>query len=154
MKFAVDCMLGKLAKWLKILGFDVAYFPAIEDGALLDLTRTEGRTLLTRDTSLSRKARFLSHLFILSENWEEQVDQVLEHFGLRSQVRPHSRCIECNVPLKILPRCKARNLVTPFIFERTESFALCPACGRVYWKGTHFGEMELKIARLLKKTPP
>lgn len=154
MKFVADCMLGRLAKWLKILGFDVVYLAKAEDRDLVDLARREGRILLTRDTGLierTRKSR--DRLFLESDAWEEQVVQVLDELGLWDEVRPNSRCIDCNRPLKPLPRARARNLVTPYVLEHAESFALCPGCHRVFWQGTHFGDMERKIERLLGRRP-
>lgn len=150
MKFVVDCMLGKLAKWLKILGFDALFFPVVEDEKLLDLALAERRMLLTRDTRLLEKARFIQTLFIESEHWRDQVRQVLEAFNLRAMADPFSRCIDCNIRLKDLPKEKAKNLVTPFVYAQAEIFALCPECGRVFWKGTHHKDMERKIADILQ----
>ncbi len=154
MEFIVDCMLGKLAKWLKILGFDVLYFPKIEDKDLLSHARKEGRTLLSRDHALLDRARDLKKLFIDSEEWEEQVQQVLKFFGLWDSVAPYSRCLDCNAKLKPLPKSRAANLVAPFVLKKADSFALCPSCGRVFWPGTHFGDMEDKLASLLAKKKP
>ena len=151
MKFVVDCMLGKLAKWLKILGFDALFFSKIEDDALLDIAADENRVLLTRDTRLIEKSKRVKLLFIESENWRTQVEQVLDEFDLWRDVKPNSRCIECNVRIKDLPREKAKNLVTPFVFENADTFALCPDCGRVFWRGTHLKDMETKIDDFLKK---
>ena len=151
MRFIVDCMLGKLAKWLKILGFDALYFSKIEDGDLMALAQKEGRVLLSRDNGLIGKSCNIKTLFIESEDWNTQVEQVLNEFELWDDVSPYSRCIECNVELKDLPKKKARNLVTPFVFEQAESFAICPECGRVFWKGTHHKDMEFKIEEILKK---
>ena len=151
MKFVVDCMLGKLAKWLKILGFDALFFSKIEDDALLDIAADENRVLLTRDTGLIEKSKRIKLLFIESENWRTQVEQVLDEFDLWRDVKPNSRCIECNVRIKDLPREKAKNLVTPFVFENADTFALCPDCGRVFWRGTHLKDMETKIDDFLKK---
>jgi uncharacterized protein with PIN domain len=150
MKFVVDCMLGKLAKWLRILGFDADYLNKAEDGDLLLAARREKRVLLTKDQELFRSASGLPRLFIESDNWPEQLAQVLDGFRLRDRVRPHSRCLLCNVELKNLSKKSARNLVTPFVFERAPSFAVCPSCGRVFWPGTHFRDMDLKIARILR----
>lgn len=152
MTFAVDCMLGKLAKWLKILGFDTVFFSRIEDEELLDLASRQHRVLLTRDTGLLEKAarRNTKTLFIDSEEWPEQVRQVLSVFHLREKCRPYSRCINCNASLKKLPREKARNLVSPFVYEKGESFSICPVCGRVFWKGTHHRDMEKKLDRMME----
>lgn len=151
MNFIVDCMLGKLAKWLKILGFDSLYFSKIEDSDLLTLARKEGRVLLSRDNELIAKSRDIQTLFIKSENWNIQVEQVLDDFNLWKDINPYSRCIECNVRLKDLPKSRARNLVTPFVLEQTDSFSICSGCGRVFWKGTHQQDMEFKIEEILRK---
>ncbi len=152
MTFVADCMLGRLAKWLRILGFDVLYFSKAEDPDLVAIARREGRVLLTRDTGLiERTARRPDRLFIRSVAWEDQVVQVLDEFGLWDTVRPNTRCIACNLPLKLLSREQARNLVTPYVGERAASFAVCPGCERVFWQGTHYGDMERKIGRLLER---
>jgi uncharacterized protein with PIN domain len=143
-------MLGKLAKWLKILGFDAVFFSKIEDNALLEIAKRESRILLTRDTGLIERAKKAKSLFIESETWRTQVEQVLDEFDLWPDVKPNSRCIECNVRIKDLPREKARNLVTPFVFKNADTFALCPDCGRVFWRGTHLKDMESKIDDFLK----
>jgi uncharacterized protein with PIN domain len=142
MRFVVDVMLGKLAKWLLILGFDTAFNPRWGDDELLALARKEGRTLLTRDHGLIQRARSLTSLFVASENWKEQIVQVVRAFDLGPSVRPFSRCLMDNVPLRTLPKARARNLVSSFVYEQAREFSLCPVCGRVYWKGTHFREME------------
>ena len=150
MKFVVDCMLGKLAKWLKILGFDAQFFSKIEDDKLLAIAREEGRILLTRDTELIQRAKDIETLFLNSEEWPNQVQQVLDHFNLQEKANPHTRCIDCNVVLKNLLKKNAKNLVSAFVFEQAESFALCPNCGRVFWRGTHFKDMKAKIQEMLK----
>ncbi len=152
MKFVVDCMLGKLAKWLRILGFDVAYFNKAEDGKLLSLARKEGRVLLTRDHRLRAEARDIQALLIESENWKKQLKQVLEEFQLKREVKPYSRCIQCNVELKSLSKRAAKNLVSPFVYEQAAAFAICPGCGRVFWQGTHFEDMDSKIGQILGRS--
>jgi uncharacterized protein with PIN domain len=154
-KFVADCMLGRLAKWLKILGFDVLYFSKAEDRDLVEISRREGRVLLTRDSGLIEKTkRRRNRFFVGSDDWEEQVVEVLDAFGLWGETRPNSRCLDCNRPLKPLARERARNLVTPYVLEHAASFALCPACGRVFWQGTHYGDMERKVEAILKRRPP
>jgi len=148
MTFIVDGMLGKLAKWLKILGFN-AVFNAAEDDLILAAARREGRTLLSRDRELVRRAGRHPALLIESLRWEDQVRQVLAGFELWGEARPLSRCLECNEPLKILPKDKAANLTIPHVLATAESFSLCGRCGRVYWPGTHHAAMRAAIARIL-----
>jgi uncharacterized protein with PIN domain len=151
MTFVADCMLGRLARWLRVLGFDVLYFPRIEDAALLGIARREGRVLLTRDTSLYERTGSHPALLIESGKWEDQVVQVLDAFGLQDRVAPHTRCLDCNAPLKSVPKERARNLAAPFVVERASSLALCRACGRVFWKGSHAADMEARIRRILDR---
>ncbi len=154
MKFVADCMLGRLAKWLRILGFDVLYFSRAEDRELVAIARRDGRVLLTRDTGLIEKTKKRENrLFVASDDWQEQIVQVLEEYGLWDDIRPHSRCLACNLALKALTKVRARNLVTPYVLEHAESFALCPGCGRVFWQGSHSGDMERKIEAILEKRP-
>ncbi len=150
MRFVADCMLGKLAKWLKILGFDTAYFTKIEDSDLLVFAQNESRILLTRDNGLIERSKNIQCLFIDSEKWSEQIQQVLKEFNLKKKIKSNSRCIECNTILKDLPKKRAKNLVTPFIFKNADVFSLCPVCGRVFWKGTHQNDMEKKITKILR----
>jgi uncharacterized protein with PIN domain len=149
LRFVVDVMLGKLAKWLKILGFDTEFSPRADDDDLLAVARRDGRTLLSRDRALLQRAKGLPHLLIDSENWEDQIRQVLARFRLRDAVRPHTRCLECNAALKPLTKDQAAKLVPAFVLQNADSFALCLSCGRIFWPGTHFDAMSSKLADLL-----
>jgi len=150
MKFIVDCMLGKLAKWLKILGFDTLFFSKIGDEELLAIAEKGERILLTRDNELFERADQAAAFFIKSEDWQKQLKEVLERFKLKDKAKPYSRCIECNAALKALSRVKAKNLVTPFVYKNATGFALCPVCGRVFWQGSHQKDMAVKIDKFLK----
>jgi hypothetical protein len=151
MIFVADCMLGRLARWLRVLGFDVLYFPRIEDAVLLGVARREGRVLLTRDTGLLKRTGGHPALLVASEKWEDQLVQVLDAFGLKDRLAPHTRCLDCNAPLKPLPKERAKNLVAPFVVERAEALALCLACGRVFWKGSHADDMDARIRKIMKR---
>lgn len=154
MSFIADCMLGKLARWLRALGFDVQYSSKTGDDDLLNIARREGRTLLTRDTRLLERVKAVPALRITSEKWDEQVIQVLTEFDLKDEVRAFSRCLDCNRRLKPLTKDKARNMVAPFVLEHARAFALCPNCGRIFWTGTHFDDMRSKIDAILNRLHP
>jgi len=144
--FLVDGMLGRLAKWLRILGYDTAYFPDLDDNELVRLARAEGRILLTRDRELARR-RGLHSILIEDDQLEAQVRQVLRELGL-SEERPFSRCPVCNALLRRVEKESVRDKVPPYVFQTQEQFSLCPQCGRIYWKGTHWQRMREKLARL------
>jgi len=144
MKFLADCMVGKLARWLRILGFDVAYSTRSDDQGLIELAVKEQRILLTRDRELAKRTLGKS-LLIESERWEEQLKQVLERFNLLSEIDPFTRCVSCNASIKPLPKKEAQKFVPPIVYEENESFAHCPECDRVFWKGSHYKHMKEKI---------
>jgi len=151
MIFIADCMLGKLARWLRLLGFDVLYFSRASDAEILDAARKDGRIVLTRDTRMSSKDAGPAVFHIHSERWEDQIVQVLDELDLRRDVRPFSRCVPCNRKVKPLASSDAGNLVPLFVLEKSETFALCPSCGRVFWKGSHYQNMETRLGRLLER---
>ena len=147
-RFLADSMLGTLAKWLRILGYDTTYYAQLDDNQLVRLARAEGRTLLTRDTGLLRH-KGLCCLFIESEVLEEQLAQVLQAFSLHTD-NAFSRCPVCNAVLEDVPKYEAWGQVPPFVYQSQEKFSLCPECNRFYWRGTHWQRM-LKRVEGLKK---
>ncbi|MCX5867370.1 MAG: Mut7-C RNAse domain-containing protein [Proteobacteria bacterium] len=138
-RFAADCMLGKLAKWLRILGFDTAYSNGWKDRELLSLARAEGRVLLTRDTRLFRRVSGSDRvIFIENDSFRSQIQEVISHLNfLPPPERFFTRCSWCNHSLVDFPRGEARARVPDYVFETQESFAFCPGCERIYWGGTH-----------------
>ena len=140
--FIADCMLGKLARWLRILGFDTAYDHAIADGDLIRRAREEARILLTRDTRLVLRKGMPRHLLIESQDPAEQVRQVVDAFELQVNRDAFlSRCILCNRGTLAISKEEARPKVPPYVFRTQERFARCPECGRIYWRATHVDEM-------------
>jgi uncharacterized protein with PIN domain len=137
-RFFADCMLGRLARWLRALGIDTSYERAIEDDDLLRLCAGEGRVLLTRDTELARRRTGVQVVLIESESPQEQLSQVMGIFGIEIvDDRLFSRCTHCNHAVEELDREQVRGRVPPFVFENGERFTYCPNCDKIYWGGTH-----------------
>jgi len=145
-RFLADGMLGTLAKWLRIMGYDTAYAARLDDHALARLARAEERILLTRDTGLLQR-KGVQCLFIASEMLAEQLEQVRQTFGLHVD-HPFSRCPVCNSPLEDVPKHDAWGQVPPFVFQTQDKFSLCPACNRFYWRGTHWQKMLAQVQKL------
>ncbi len=152
MKLLADGMLGSLAKWLRILGYDTLYFPNADDDELARIARAEGRILLTRDEGLARR-RGLKTLLIESEQLKEQLRQVIANVGPASG-EPFSRCPLCNTPLQKVKKEAVRGRVPPYIFRTQEHFSLCPHCGKIFWRGTHWKRMREEIAHLRNADSP
>jgi uncharacterized protein with PIN domain len=149
MKFIADGMLGRLAKWLRVLGYDTAYFPHLDDDQLVHLARAEGRLLLTRDRGLARR-RGLQCLLIGSNRLEEQLSQVLTDLAL-TEAHPFSRCPVCNTPLQEVEKPGLEGRVPAHIFRTHKDFSLCPNCDRIYWPGTHWARMQEKLAEFRRR---
>jgi hypothetical protein len=124
MKLLLDGMLGRLAKWLRLLGYDTAYFADLDDNELVRLARAQGRTLLTRDTELARR-RGLSSLLIESDELEEQIQQAISELHLETK-QPFSRCPVCNTLLQEVEKPSVKERVPPYVFRTEEHFSLCP----------------------------
>ena len=143
--FAVDAMLGRLARWLRILGHDVAYGPHLRRRTLLACARQEGRLVLTRDTRLVRERNLPPHLFIVSDHFREQLHQVAETVPLGGDTFL-GRCLDCNRPLETVPRERAEGQVPMYVWATQAEFHRCGGCGRLYWPATHHAHMRQELA--------
>ena len=145
MRFVADAMLGTLAKWLRILGYDTLFDPELDDHQLVRLARAEDRMLLTRDRELARR-RGVRVLLIVSEHLEEQVVQALTDLELEPDAA-FSRCPVCNVPLEPVNLDTVRARVPAYVAQTHKNFKLCSGCQRVYWRGTHWQQMDEQVAQ-------
>jgi uncharacterized protein with PIN domain len=146
-RLLADAMLGGLARWLRVLGLDVAYDPALDDAALVSLAAAEDRTILTRDRKLVERRLARNHLLITSGEVGAQIRQVIGALEVEPDpARLLSRCLRCNTPLAPLAAEQARERVPPYVARTRERFRECPACGRVYWAATHVARMRERLA--------
>lgn len=143
MKFLADAMLGRLAKWLRLLGYDTAYFSHIEDNDLVRIARAEGRMLLTRDRELTKR-KGLRCLLIQSDRFEQQMRQLLRDLDLDTD-SSFSRCARCNAPLRPASKEGVKKRVPPYVLRQHTHFSLCPQCHKVYWRGTHWQRIQQRI---------
>jgi uncharacterized protein len=144
-----DAMLGGLARWLRTLGLDVAYDPALDDAALVELAAREGRVILTRDRKLVERRLARRHLLVASDQVGEQLRQVLGELGIAvDPARVLSRCLRCNVPLVEIEAAEALPRVPPFVARTQTQFRECPSCRRVFWPATHAARMRQRLAAL------
>jgi hypothetical protein len=144
--FAVDKMLGRLARWLRILGHDVAYGPHLSGRTLVQCARREGRWLLTRDTRLLRDPQLPPHVFVQSDHVREQLRQVAATVPLGAGFLV--RCLDCNRPLEARTRDEVAGRVPPYVHATQDRFLACPGCGRLYWPATHRTHMRAELDAL------
>jgi hypothetical protein len=150
-RFVVDTTLGKLAKWLRGLGFDTTVFRGRDLHQLVQISQREKRIIVTRNRRLEAK-RFLGNIIVVREDQpDHQVRVVLHTLGLRLDPgRFLSRCLLCNALLETMGRAEAEGRVPEFVFHTHQVFHRCPTCHRIYWEGTHPTNMKRKIDKLLE----
>jgi len=154
-KFIADAMLGKLSKWLKILGFDTLYYRNKEDDKLLELALKENRQILTRKTILKGR-KDIKHqlLFIIDNDPLKQLKEVIEHYKLT--IDSHivfTRCLICNQKLEALPADLAKDRVPEYVANTEKAFFICPHCKKIFWRGTHYKNMLNRIKETINTQP-
>jgi len=152
LRFAADCMLGRLARWLRILGHDVVYFHTVDDSELVDFAAREGRVLLTRDTRLVQRRAARGALLIHSHLLEEQLRQMVL-WNRQALLGPPlcRRCLECNQATVPVKKAELKDRVPVYVYRTQARFMTCPACGRIYWRATHVLSMLRRLRRSLPR---
>jgi len=145
MKFVADIMLGRLARWMRLLGFDVLYPDTSDDKELLKFA--DERIILTRDKELGKKENVF---LIKSVKIDEQLNQVINELNLKIS-RPLSRCSVCNQILAEVEKSSVKALVPERIYNNHDTFWRCPDCNRIYWKGSHYDKIMDTVSRLKSK---
>jgi uncharacterized protein with PIN domain len=151
MKFIADAMLGRLARWLRILGADVLYYPAIEDRQVIKIAREQERTILTRDTRLLQCKGARGAVFIRSDQILEQLLEMKDILDLHDPDLAEW-CIVCNKRLHaVADRGEVKDLVPEYVYHNFESFMRCGGCGKIYWEGSHYKNIRERIRKILKE---
>ena len=154
LKFIVDNNVGKLAKWLRIMGYDTLFFDGSDDSNMVSIALAEGRVILTRDTQIMRRrvvtSGRLKAILINSDEPELQMRQVVDSLNLNCQFRPFTICLECNQPLLERSKQQVEGRVPPYVFQTQSQYMECPICHRIYWRGTHWQAMTRKLEHFME----
>lgn len=152
MKFIADMMLGRLARWLRLYGYDTLY-GIVEDEEIIRRALEEDRIILTRDSDLAERARGMgAKVFLLSSNSLEGQVEELKKLGVEfKELFPaNARCPKCNGLIVRVPKEEVKGKVPESVYGRYDEFYVCKNCGQIYWPGRQWREM-LKIDRKLRK---
>ncbi len=156
-KFIVDHNVGKLARWLRMMGYDTLFFNGDDDSRMVHIALREGRVILTRDTQIMKRGVVtsgrLKTILVESEKPEQQMRQVIESLNLDCQFEPFSLCLECNQLLIERGKEEVEDRVPPYVFRTQSQYMECPACQRTYWRGTHWQAMTKKLKKSMKNRP-
>lgn len=149
-RFVLDGHLGRLAAYLRMLGFDVAYQNHLEDEALAQISAREHRVLLSRDRGLLKRSIVEWGYLVRETQPQRQLLEVLSRFHLSASIVPFIRCLHCNASLETVTKQSVAHRLPPRTREHYDDFRRCTECGRIYWKGPHYRRMQAMISRALQ----
>jgi uncharacterized protein with PIN domain len=144
-RFVADTHLGKLARHLRMAGFDTLWGRDWDDDRIVALSRADRRTILTRDKAMLRRREVDRGCFVRSVHADEQLGEVLRALQLEGAMTPFSRCRECNTHLVDVARDEVLERLPEKVRGLYDRFKRCPGCERVYWEGSHFARMKRLI---------
>lgn len=147
-RFILDNHLGRLAVYLRMLGFDASYRNDFQDDELASLCSREDRILLTRDKRLLMRNQVARGYWLRSKVPRRQLEEVVHRYRLAGAIRPFQRCMRCNEPLLPVKKEVILDRLEPLTRRYFDEFHLCPACDKVYWKGSHYERMRLLIEQV------
>jgi uncharacterized protein len=151
-RFVADVHLGRLVRYLRLLGFDTAYHNDWTDTRLVEAAVGESRILLTRDRGLLKRGAIDHGYLVRHTEPRAQLEEVLERFDLRGSLRPFTRCPVCNGRVRPVAKAEVIARLPPRTARHYEEFWRCDACGRVYWKGGHYRSLQALVAGSVDKS--
>lgn len=148
-RFAAEKTLGRLTKWLRLLGFDTLYESELSDKKIIEILEND-RILLTRTRRIQKQFASRNLIFVESDHLSQQLKQIFRELDIKAaQTRPFSRCLQCNASIVIVEKAAIWGRVPDYIFEIHDRFQECPECDRIYWPGSHTRRSLEKIRQLL-----
>ena len=152
-KFIVDINAGKLAKFLRIMGYDTLLFTGKDDGEMIKTALLQNRIVLTKDTQIMKRRLVtsgkLKTILVKGDEPKIQLQQIASILNLDYQFKPFSLCLECNQSLLQRSKDEVRDVVPPYVFKTQLDYRECPSCHRVYWRGTHWQAMSKELENLM-----
>jgi uncharacterized protein with PIN domain len=153
-KFIVDNNVGKLAKWLRVMGYDALLFSGEDDAKMVKIALAQNRVILTKDSQIMKRRLItsgrLKAVLIKDDDIEIQLRQVVEALNLDYHFKPFSICLECNQRLQEKNKDEVKELVPPYVYKTQSLYMECPSCHRLYWRGTHWQAMTRELEEMAK----
>jgi len=149
-RFLLDCHLGRLTAHLRMLGFDCLYENNFEDSNMAGILEHDERILLTRDRRLLMRKAVRHGYCLRSLDPLEQLAEVIQRFELIAKIQPFHRCLRCNQPLEPVDKEAILDRLEPLTRQYFDQFHICPACGQIYWKGSHYEQMQSLVEKIKK----
>jgi uncharacterized protein with PIN domain len=149
--FVVDNHLGKLAAYLRMLGFDAIYRNDFEDKQLAQIASQDNRILLTRDRRLLMRSVVQYGYWVRATEPRKQISEILRRYDLIGNIHPFQRCLRCNGQLEPVAKSQILDRLEPLTKKYYDEFKICQSCGQIYWKGSHFQRMQKFIEQILQE---
>jgi uncharacterized protein len=150
--FVADAHLGRLARLLRMMGFDTLYRNDFSDDEIVALAAAQGRIVLTRDRELLKRRQVTHGCYVQALKPEQQLREIFQRLDLARSARPFSLCLECNAPLQPVERQAAADRVPPGVWRRQERYSGCNICQRLFWEGSHWEHMRALVEELAAPT--
>jgi uncharacterized protein with PIN domain len=148
-RFVLDNHLGRLARYLRLLGFDTLYFNnAYDDAQLAELAQMKNCILLSRDRGLLKRSQVIHGYCLRSKDPRQQVADVLHRYQLTAQIKPWRRCLRCNGPLQPVAKEQILHRLEPKTKRYFNDFQICSDCQQIYWRGSHFQKLASFVAQM------
>ena len=154
MRFVVDINLGKLTRYLRLLGFDAVQDATFDDDDLVRISVDQGRVLLTKDRPLLKRAAVTHGYFVRSIQPRDQIVEVARRFDLAGAIEPFARCMACNGHIEPVSKAEIDHLLEPLTRRYFDEFRRCSSCERVFWRGSHHQRLEGIIATVVEAAAP
>jgi uncharacterized protein with PIN domain len=153
-RFILDVHLGKLARYLRMLGFDTMYDTGYDDNEIIARAVKQNRIILTRDILLLKHSKVTHGLWIRSQDPIKQLKEVIQRLDLSKKFKPFHRCMDCNAPLVKTGKEEVMGKVRPNTLNFFNAFYRCMGCGKIYWNGSHFERMQQFVNQLNHVSDP
>lgn len=147
-KFVLDVHLGKLAKFMRLVGFDTYYRNNLEDSEIINISLSSRRVILTRDIGILKTGKVTHGYFVRNTNPFEQIKEIINRFQLENYINPFTLCLLCNSELEPIDKVSIIERIPPKVKNMYDEFYYCEKCDKVYWKGSHYLEMKTKLENL------
>ena len=157
-KFVIDTNVGRLARWLRMMGYDAILFHELDDGLMVKLALAQGRVIVTKDSEFMKRravtSRRVRAVLVAGDDSEAQMQRVIGELKLNTRYKPFTRCLECNTLLQSRDREGVEGEVPPRVYAKQDQYMECPACHRLFWQGTHWEDMCRKLEQFELHRPP
>jgi hypothetical protein len=150
--FIADINLGNIVKYMRVLGFSCFYNPLLTPREIIEISNAENRIILTRSKNLLKFKEVTHGIFLRPGSTPEQIRQIIDCLDIKDSIKPFSRCLICNTRLKSVSKEKILNKIPPKTKAFCDEYVQCPSCDKIYWKGTHFKNMEKVVRQIRDQT--